>query len=153
MLSFSIRRYSAWRLTARARRRPGRSRRRRARAPLRSSRDRARRRSIARAAAAPARPRSAAVIAAPVASSAARCSAFFSSRTLPGQRCARSASRASARQLLARRARKCVRERQDVVGALGERRHAQLDHVEPVVEVLAERAGADHRAAGRRWSR
>ena len=36
-------------------------------------------------------------------------------------------------------------QRQDVVAALGQRRQAQLDHVEAVVEVLAEAAVADHR--------
>ena len=38
-----------------------------------------------------------------------------------------------------------ARQRQDVVGALGQRRQLQLHCVEPVVQVLAEAAVADHR--------
>ena len=55
---------------------------------------------------------------------------------------ARPRMRAAARRARRRRARAAVQEvfgqRQDVVAALGQRRQAHLDHVEPVVQILAE---------------
>ena len=67
-----------------------------------------------------------------------------SSRTLPGQRCAQQRAFGVVAELLAR-GQEVPRQRQDVVGALGQRRQLQFDRVEPVVEVLAELAGADQR--------
>src|SRR5512135_3719297 len=46
-------------------------------------------------------------------------------------------------ELLAVAARELLGERRDVVLALAQRRHDELDDREPVVEILAERAGLD----------
>ena len=46
-----------------------------------------------------------------------------------------------------------VDERRDVLDALAQRRHVQLDDVEAVEEVLAERALGHHLLRGRGWSR
>ena len=77
------------------------------------------------------------------AESAAACSiTFSSSRTLPGQSCAMRRASASGVSAFARRSGRALEEvggeERDVLAALAERRDADADHVEPVVEVLAE---------------
>ncbi len=53
---------------------------------------------------------------------------------------------------LAVAARELLGERRDVVLAIAQRRHDELDDREPVVEILAERAGLRRRPRGRGWS-
>ena len=86
----------------------------------------------------------------PLAKIAAESIAFFSSRTLPGQECCRSSPapgrdaldlRSACRRLNS--AMNVVDERRDVLLALAQRRDADRDDLQPVVEVLAERAGRD----------
>src|SRR5712672_28130 len=66
----------------------------------------------------------------------ARSMALRSSRTFPGH--GYPASAASASLVNSGTARRPARERQDLLAALAQRRHRDLDHVEPEEQVLAE---------------
>ncbi len=75
-----------------------------------------------------------------------RWSSFSSSRTLPGQswRASEREGRGRAARARGRPGQEVVDEVRDVVAALAERGEAHGEDVQPVVEVLAEGAGADH---------
>ena len=142
-----MRRYSAWRRQARVRPPPARPRRRRARsaasiAARSGSSSPAACAGAARAPAGRGRPASIALAARQQRRALDR---VRSSRTLPGQAWRSSARARRRRSVLARRrgsARPAAGCRR---GRSRQRRQPQLDHVEAVVQVLAERAGADHR--------
>ena len=68
--------------------------------------------------------------------------AFCSSRTLPGQRIALQRGLGIGGQLKTL-VQEAARQRQDILAALGEWRHLQLDDAQAVEQVLAEGAGAD----------
>jgi hypothetical protein len=85
----------------------------------------------------------------PFASSTARCMAFSSSRTLPGQRCSITCARPSRESLRAGRPferaylsmKNCAR-RGHIFAALAQRRNAQVHDVEAIEQIFAEFAGA-----------